>query len=138
VVALPGGVLFAAGAALFSARLGASSDYAGDYLAPTILTGAGVGLSFAAWGSAAVAELPAARFATGSAVLSCVRQIGAVLGIALLVAVLDAAPASDPLHGFLDAYVLMAAGGFVAAGLALALGRVRAIGTAGAAAEAPA
>ncbi len=138
VVALPGGLLFAAGTALFSASLGATPDYAGDYLVPTILTGAGVGLSFAAWGSAAVAELPAARFATGSAVLSCVRQIGAVLGIALLVAVLDAAPASDPVGGFLDAYVLMAAGGLVAAGLALALGRVRAIGTSGAPAEAPA
>lgn len=51
---------------------------------------------------------------------------------------LDAAPASDPVGGFLDAYVLMAAGGLVAAALALALGRVRAIGTAGAAVEAPA
>ena len=44
---------------------------------------------FAAWGSAAVAGLPPARFATGSAVLACVRQIGAVLGIAVLVAVLE-------------------------------------------------
>jgi hypothetical protein len=43
-------------------------------------------------------------FATGSAVLSCVRQVGAVLGIAGLVALLDAAPASDPVSGFLDAY----------------------------------
>ena len=51
-----------------------------------------MGISFAAWGSAAVAELPPARFATGSAVLACVRQVGAVLGIAALVALLDAAP----------------------------------------------
>jgi EmrB/QacA subfamily drug resistance transporter len=138
VVALPGGLLFAAGCALFSARIGATPDYVGEFLPPTILTGAGVGLSFAAWGSAAVAELPATRFATGSAVLSCVRQIGAVLGIALLVAVLDAAPASDPVGGFLNAYVLMAAGGLAAATLALALGRVRAIGTAPVALEAQA
>ena len=138
VVAVPGGLLFAAGCALFASGLDATPDYAAEYLVPTMLTGAGVGLSFAAWGSAAVAELPAARFATGSAVLSCLRQIGAVLGIAILVAVLDAAPASDPVGGFLDAYVLMAAGGLAAAGLALALGRVRAIGTAAAPAEAPA
>jgi hypothetical protein len=44
---------------------------------PTLLAGAWVGLSFAAWGSAAVAQLPAARFATGSAMLSCMRQVGA-------------------------------------------------------------
>jgi hypothetical protein len=61
-----------------------------------------------------------------------------VLGIALLVAMLDAARASNPVGGFLDAYVLMAAGGLVAAALALTLGRVPAIGTAGAAVEAPA
>jgi NTE family protein len=138
VVALPGGLLFAAGCALFSARVGATPDYVGEFLPPTLLTGAGVGLSFAAWGSAAVAELPASRFATGSAVLSCVRQIGAVLGIAVLVALLDAAPASDPVGGFLDAYALMAVGGAVAAALALALGRVRVLAGATAAVEAQA
>ncbi len=98
VVALPGGLLFAAGAALFAAGLDSSPDYAREFLVPTLLTGMGVGLSFAAWGSAAVAELPPARFATGSAVLSTLRQIGAVLGIAVLVAVLEAAPAGDPVE----------------------------------------
>jgi hypothetical protein len=92
---------------------------------PTILTGIGVGLSFAAWGSAAVAQLPAERFATGSAVLSCLRQIGAVLGIAALVAILEAAPPVDPVDGFVDAWTLMAATAGVVALLAVALGRVR-------------
>jgi NTE family protein len=138
LVAVPGGLLFAAGCALFALGLDATPNYTGEYLVPTLLTGAGVGLSFAAWGSAAVAQLPVARFATGSAVLSCVRQVGAVLGIAALVALLDAAPASDPVSGFLDAYALMAAGGVIAAGLALALGRVRALDTSGVPVEAPA
>jgi hypothetical protein len=61
-----------------------------------------------------------------------------VLGIALLVAVLDAVPASDPVGGFLNAYLLMAAGGLTAATRALAQGRVRAIGTAPAPLEAQA
>ena len=126
VVALPGALLFAAGCALFATGIDATPDYAGEYLVPTILTGLGVGLSFAAWGSAAVAELPAARFATGSAVLACLRQIGAVLGIAALVAVLEAAPAGDPVQGFTDAWSLMAIAAGVLALLALALGRVRA------------
>jgi EmrB/QacA subfamily drug resistance transporter len=124
-VALPGALFFAAGCALFATGIGATPDYAASYLAPTILTGTGVGLSFAAWGSAAVAELPPPRFATGSAVLACLRQIGAVLGIAALVAVLEAAPATDPLEGFVDAWTLMAATAGVVALLAVALGRVR-------------
>jgi hypothetical protein len=69
-------------------------------------------------------------------VLACVRQIGAVLGIAALVAVLDTAPPGDPLAGFVDAWTAMAVAGAVVAGLALALGRVRA--TAPVAAEVPA
>jgi EmrB/QacA subfamily drug resistance transporter len=126
VVALPGALLFAAGCALFASGVDASPDYVSEYLGPTILTGAGVGLSFASWSSAAVAELPPARFATGSAVLACLRQIGAVLGIAALVAVLEAAPASERLEGFVDAWTLMAITAGVVAVLALALGRVRA------------
>ena len=125
VVALPGALLFATGCALFATGMGTTPAYASEYLIPTILTGAGVGFSFASWGSAAVAQLPPERFATGSAVLSCLRQIGAVLGIAALVALLDAAPAGDPLSGFTDAWALMTVSAVVVAGLALALGRVR-------------
>jgi EmrB/QacA subfamily drug resistance transporter len=125
VVAAPGALFFATGCALFAIGMDATPAYASHYLVPTMLTGAGVGFSFASWGSAAVAQLPPGRFATGSAVLSCLRQIGAVLGIAALVAVLDAAPATDPLSGFTDAWTMMAVSGGVVAGLALALGRVR-------------
>jgi EmrB/QacA subfamily drug resistance transporter len=124
VVALPGALFFTAGCTLFATRIGVTPSYASEYLVPTMLTGAGVGFSFAAWGSAAVAQLPPARFATGSAVLSCVRQIGAVLGIAVLIAVLDAAPATDPLSGFQHAWTLMAVSGGVVAALAVGLGRV--------------
>jgi hypothetical protein len=127
VVALPGALFFTAGCALFAAGMGTTPNCASEYLIPTMLTGAGVGFSFASWGSAAVAQLPPTRFATGSAVLACVRQIGAVLGIAVLVAVLDSAPATDPLSGFVDSWTLMAVAGGVVAALAITLGRVRAL-----------
>jgi nitrate/nitrite transporter NarK len=127
VVALPGALFFTAGCALFAIGMGTEPSYLSEYLIPTMLTGAGVGFSFASWGSAAVAELPPARFATGSAVLACVRQIGAVLGIAALVAVLEAAPVTDPLSGFVDAWTMMAVSGGVVAALAIGLGRVRAL-----------
>jgi EmrB/QacA subfamily drug resistance transporter len=126
VVALPGGLLFAAGCLVFAASTGATPHYASEYLPATLLTGTGVGLSFAAWGSAAVAELPHSRFATGSAISSTSRQIGAVLGIAVLVAVLGAPRPEDAMSTFHKAWVLMAIPSATAGLLALALGRVRA------------
>jgi EmrB/QacA subfamily drug resistance transporter len=126
VVALPGGLLFAAGCLVFAASIGATPHYASEFLPATILTGAGVGLSFAAWGSAAVAELPPSRFATGSAISSTSRQIGAVLGIAILVAVLGTPQPEDAVATFHTAWTLMAIPTGVAGVLALALGRVRA------------
>jgi nitrate/nitrite transporter NarK len=130
VVAFPGALFFAVGCILFATGLDVEPSWWPHFLVPTLMTGIGVGLSFAAWGSAAVAELPPARFATGSAVLACLRQIGAVLGIAGLVAVLAAAPAGDPLAGFTHAYTLMAIAALCTAGLALGLGRVRSLAAA--------
>jgi EmrB/QacA subfamily drug resistance transporter len=126
VVALPGGLLFAAGCLVFATSTGGTPHYASEYLPATLLTGTGVGLSFAAWGSAAVAELPHSRFATGSAISSTSRQIGAVLGIAVLVAVLGTPRPEDAVSTFHTAWVLMAIPAAIAGLLALALGRVRA------------
>ena len=127
VVALPGALFFAAGTLWFATHLGATPDYAGAFLVGTLMTGIGVGLSYAAWASAAVAELPPERFATGSAVLATLRQVGAVLGIAVLVALLEAANPADPVGAFTGAYTVMAFAALVAGGLALLLGRVHAL-----------
>jgi hypothetical protein len=104
----------------------AERAYAADFLPATLLTGAGVGLSFAAFGSAAVAELPRTRFATGGAINNTFRQIGAVLGISALIAVLGTPAAADAMDVYHRAWALMALTGAVAGLTALALGRVRA------------
>ena len=126
VVAVPGALLFALGCGLFALDLGTAPDYVGEFLPATVLTGAGVGLSFSSLSSAAVAELPPARFATGSAVVACARQIGAVLGVSVLVAVVGTPSPADALATFQGAYGLMVAGGVAAALTAIGLGRVRA------------
>jgi EmrB/QacA subfamily drug resistance transporter len=123
VSAVPGGLFFAAGCVLFAVGLDASPAYVSSFLPATVLTGIGVGLSFAGWSSAAVAELPPARFATGSAISSCFRQLGAVLGISVLIALIGSAPVLGDFH---RAYWLMAVTGATAALIGLTLRRVRA------------
>jgi len=126
VVALPGGLLVATGALGLAASTGPHAAYVSDMLPWQIVSGFGIGLSFSAWGSAAVAELAPSRFATGSAIIGALRQIGAVLGIAVLVAVIGTPVASDPVGPFHEAWLLIAATGTVAGLLALGLGRVQA------------
>jgi MFS family permease len=123
VSALPGGLVFALGALLFAVGLDSSPAYVTHFLPATLLTGIGVGLSFAGWSAAAVSEMPPARFATGSAISSCFRQLGAVLGISVLIALVGSTPGLDEFH---RAYWLMAVTGATAGLIALSLRRVRA------------
>src|ERR671938_669413 len=92
VIAL-GSTIFAAGAAWWALAIGLSPDYVGDMLGGMILTGIGVGLTLPTLMATGASTLPAHSFATGSAVLNMLRQIGLAIGVALLIAVLGS-PAS--------------------------------------------
>lgn len=120
IAIVAGAVLFTAGCALFAARIGADPAWLATFLPATLLTGAGVGAVYAGLGAAAVSELPPTRFATGSAVGTCARQIGAVLGIALLLSGLAAAGSAP--GAFSVAWALMAAGGVATALCGVAVG----------------
>jgi EmrB/QacA subfamily drug resistance transporter len=126
VVAVPGSLLFAAGALLFALLTGSEPAYATEFLPASILGGIGIGLTFAAFGSAAVAELPRNRYSTGGAINNCIRQIGAAVGVATLIVLLGTPSSDNALHLFHRAWVLIALTGAVAAVIGLTLGRVRA------------
>jgi NTE family protein len=85
-VIVPGTLVFAAGVMVLRST-GAQPDWLGTWLPGSILTGIGIGLAFPTFGSAAVRDIPVDRFATASAVNAAFRQIGAVLGTAILVAI---------------------------------------------------
>jgi hydroxyethylthiazole kinase-like sugar kinase family protein len=68
--------------------LGQQPAYLTEALPGWLLTGMGVGLTLPTILSTATRDLPATRAATGSAVVNMSRQIGTVLGISLLVAIL--------------------------------------------------
>src|SRR5262249_35395752 len=97
-----------------------------EFLPATLLTGTGVGLCFAAFGSAAVAELPRSRYATGGAIANCFRQIGAALGISTLIVVLGTPSPANPVANFKHAWELVALTGLLGGLTGIALGRVRA------------
>jgi EmrB/QacA subfamily drug resistance transporter len=114
-VAALGCLAFGAGIAWWYAWMDAG--YATGMLPGMLLTGIGVGLTLPTLISAAVGALPAHAFSTGSAVVSMSRQIGTVLGIALLVAVLGTAQTPD---AFGDGWLLtLAATAATAAACAL-------------------
>jgi EmrB/QacA subfamily drug resistance transporter len=62
-----------------------------------LIGGAGVGLTIPSLLSAGSAALPPARFGTGSGVLNMARQVGTVLGVAGLVAILAHLGSGDPI-----------------------------------------
>jgi EmrB/QacA subfamily drug resistance transporter len=126
VVAIPGNLLFGLGSLLLLLRTGTQPHYWSDFLPAAVIGGMGIGLSLPAFGSAAVAELPRARFATGSAIASCFRQLGAVVGIAALVAIVSNPARGEAVTVFHRAWSLVALSGLLAALISIALGRVRA------------
>jgi EmrB/QacA subfamily drug resistance transporter len=118
-----GCLLFAAGMA-WRFDLTAAHHYATAYLPSMIFSGIGVGLVLPSMSSAAAASLPPARFATGSAVLTMARQIGFVLGVAILVAVLGKPAPGDLVHAFRGAWTFMIVAALLGSVAGLAIGRV--------------
>lgn len=87
-VASLGSALWGAGTVLVLASVDEVPNYATGMLPGWIISGAGVGLALPTILSTAAAALPPALGATGSAVVNTGRQVGSVLGIAVLVAIL--------------------------------------------------
>jgi EmrB/QacA subfamily drug resistance transporter len=88
-VAAAGSVIFGAGIGWWIYAMEASPRYATGMLPGMVLTGIGVGLTLPTLVGAAVQALPPQSFSTGSAVVTMARQLGSVLGVALLVAILN-------------------------------------------------
>ena len=83
-----GAGLVAAGAAWWLLFAHVRADYPRDFLPGMILTGVGVGLTLPTMMATATASLPPQSFATGSAVVNMLRQVGLAIGVAMLIAVL--------------------------------------------------
>jgi EmrB/QacA subfamily drug resistance transporter len=87
-VLLGGAVFWAIGSASLALVIDGSPHWASRFLPIALINGVGIGLTLPVQSSAAVAPLPPARFGLGSALNAAFRQLGAVLGVSLFVAVL--------------------------------------------------
>ncbi|HLH65997.1 MAG TPA: MFS transporter [Solirubrobacteraceae bacterium] len=122
VVIAAGSTIFAAGAAWWALAIGLRPDYAGEMLGGMLLTGIGVGLTLPTLMATGASALPPQAFATGSAVVNMLRQVGLAIGVATLIAVLGAPRSSlETLHAYERASWMIAAialaGGLLGPGL---------------------
>ena len=132
LVIAAGATIFGLGVVWWALAMGLTPDYVGEMLGGMLLTGIGVGLTLPTFMATGASALPAHSFATGSAVINMLRQIGLAIGVAVLIAVLGS-PASPiaTLHVYERASYVTAAASFLAAlaGLALLTPRRRTAAT---------
>ncbi len=83
-----GSLVFTAGAIWWTLAASIRPDYVGGMLGGIVLTGIGVGLTMPTFQATGAAALPPNSFATGSAVVNMLRQLGLAIGVAVLIAVL--------------------------------------------------
>jgi EmrB/QacA subfamily drug resistance transporter len=108
-VAALGCVVNAGAQLLWLTQIQAHPAYLTRLLPAQLIGGAGVGLTIPSLITAGSAVLPPDRFGTGSGVLNMARQVGTVLGVAGLVAILAHITAADPLAAFRHGVVLITA-----------------------------
>jgi len=118
-VAVAGALVNAGAQVLWYGLLTAEPHYLTRMLPVQLLGGAGVGLAIPSLIGAGSMALPPDRFGTGSGILNMARQIGTVLGVAGVIAILAGA-AADPLDLFRHTTILVAAF-FVGAALVAAV-----------------
>jgi MFS family permease len=130
-VIVPGTLFFAAGVMVLRSA-GATPDWLGLWLPGSCLTGIGIGLAFPTLGSAAVRDVPDDHFATASAVNAAFRQVGAVLGTAILVAIVgEPATLQAALDVSNDAYLFSVFAALVSGAVVLGLRAQRVPGSGG-------
>jgi hypothetical protein len=120
-VAVIGCAVNAGAQLLWLTQIQAQPAYLTHLLPAQLLGGAGVGLTIPSLLGAGSASLTPASFGTGSGILNMGRQVGTVLGVAGLVAILSHISAADPVpayrHGIVLIIAFFAAAGAVSAGL---------------------
>ncbi|HEX2895416.1 MAG TPA: DHA2 family efflux MFS transporter permease subunit [Marmoricola sp.] len=124
---VPGALVWAGAYLWYHQQVGIEPAFWSQWLPGQILSGIGVGATLPLLGSATLAAVPGGRYAAASAVMSSARQLGGVLGIAILVVVLDNPTPATAVAAFRDGWVLSISAFLVVAVMSLPLGRIDAV-----------
>jgi EmrB/QacA subfamily drug resistance transporter len=125
-VVVAGALVWVGAFVWYDQRVGVEPNFLTQWLPGQVLSGLGVGATLPLLGSLALEAVPGGRSATASAIISSVRQVGGVLGIAILVIILGTPTpltvVRDMRNGWLFCIICFA----LCAVTALFLGRIRA------------
>jgi EmrB/QacA subfamily drug resistance transporter len=116
-----GGALYAAGCLWYVMHMGGQPDYLGAYLPGTAFTGIGIAFILPTLTSTAMRAVPTRRLAAGAGINSMIRQLGAVLGVALFVAIVGTPTPATAIAAFHHGWALAATASSLAALTTLAL-----------------
>ena len=122
---IPGGLVWASGGVLLLLSASTTPHYLTQYLPAILLTGLGVALCLPQLSSVSVQGLPADSFGSGSAVNQAVRNLGATLGVALVVALTGTMTPDTALDGFHGVWYVLVGSGACVSALSLLLPRTR-------------
>lgn len=107
-----GGLFFACAGVLWAFLLGSSGGAYPVFFAGMVLTGAGAGIAQTGFLAAGASGLAADDYATGIGVLNTARQIGAAVGVALVIGLIGNGANNS---SYRLAWAVMTAAGFLAA-----------------------
>ena len=125
VVLVVGGVVWAAAVAWLALRVGATPAFVTEWLPATVLLGIGAGITLPNLGGAAIASAPGEAFATATGLNSVARQVGAALGVAIVVALIGSPSSIEAATLVFDHAWWFAAGCLLASGVGcLGIGRL--------------
>jgi NTE family protein len=119
-----GGLIWGGAVLWLVERVGVQPDFLGEWLPGIVLLGIGAGILFPNLSGVAVASAPGESFATATGLNSVSRQVGAALGVAVIVAIIGTPSPLQALDVFHDAWRFAAACLFTAGIGCLFTGRV--------------
>ncbi len=123
-VLVAGGLWWGAAVMWFVERVGLTPDFLGQWLPGMVLLGIGAGTLFPNLAGAAVASAPGESFATATSLNSVARQVGAALGVALVIAILGQPTPLSAAQDFDNTWTFTAVCLFVAGAGCLLIGRI--------------
>lgn len=124
-VLVAGGLVWGGAVLWFVERVGTTPAFLSEWLPGIVLLGLGAGTLFPNLSGAAVASAPGESFATATGLNSVSRQVGAALGVALVVAIIGTPSPLQAAAAFDHAWTFGSACLFAAGFGCLLVGRVR-------------